>query len=243
MNSKILLITALFLSPIFIKPNTGEDVIKLMYKKYAGKWARTLVFDQTTEIYRDTTKSVQTWHESMLFPDLLRIDIEPTANGNSIIFRGDSTYRISGGKVKSASSSGNDLIFLLGGLYFYPLPQTIDKLKGQGYDLSKVREDTWKGKAIYIVGAASKDDKMSQLWVNKDDLYLVRMIKYDKNTKQDALFDNYIKIGGGGAETKVTFYVNDKLRQVEIYHNCKQSPNMDTKIFDPQHFEKISYKN
>lgn len=74
------------------------------------------------------------------------------------------------------------------------------------------------------------------------------MIKYDKNsqgvvTKQDALFGGYIKMGGGGAETKVMFYLNDKLRQVESYYNCKQAPDMDQKIFDPQHFETIVYKN
>ena len=242
MNAKFLLITALFLAPFFTKINTGEDIVKLMYKKYAGKWALTLVFDQTTEIYRDTIKRVQTWHESMLFPDKLRIDIEPVANGSSIIFRGDSTYRINNGKV-TASAAGNDLIFLLGGLYFYPLDKTLEKLKSQGYDLSKAVEDTYNGKPIYIIGAASKDEKVNQLWVNKDDLYVVRMITYDKNTKQDAIFANYIKMGGGGAETKVTFYLNDKLRQVETYYNCKEQPGMSEKIFDPQHPEKIIYKN
>ena len=247
MNSKFLLIPILFLAPFFTKPITGEDVVKLMYKKYAGKWARTLVFDQTTDIYRDTAKTTQIWHESMYFPDKLRIDREPVANGSSTIFRGDSTYNIRNGKV-TASASGNDLIFLLGGLYFYPLDKTLDKLKSQGYDLSKATEDTYNGKAIYIIGAANKDEKASQLWVNKDDLYLVRMIKYDKNnqgaiTKQDAIFAGYIKIGGGGAETKVTFYINDKLRQVESYYNCKQQPDMHQQIFDPQHPEKIEYKN
>ena len=173
----------------------------------------------------------------------LRIDIEPTAAGNALLFRGDSTYNISGGKIKSASPQGNDLIFLLGGLYFYPLDKTLEKIKAQGYDLSKLSEGTYNGKPIYIIGASAKDEKASQLWVNKGDLYLVRMIKYDKNVKQDAIFEDYIKIGGGGAETKVTFYLNDKLRQVETYHNCRLMPGMDQKIFDPQHFEKISYKN
>jgi hypothetical protein len=241
MNPKFLLIIVICFSSFFIKPNDGEDIIKLMYKKYAGKWARTLVFDQTTEIYLDTTKKVQTWHEDMLFPDKLRIDIEPVANGNSSIFRGDSTYSIRNGHVAKTSAQGNDLIFLLGGMYFYPLDKTIEKFKGLGYDLSKISEGTFNGKPIYIIGVTHKDDKVSQLWVNKDDLYLVRMIKYDKNTKQDALFEDYIKIGGGGAETKVTFYLNDKLRQVEIYHNCKEAPDMDTRIFDPQHYEKITY--
>jgi len=247
MNPKLFLITALFMASFFAKVNTGEDVVKLMYKKYAGKWARTLVFDQTTDIYRDTAKTTQVWHESMYFPDKLRIDREPVASSSSSIFRGDSTYTIRNGKV-TASASGNDLIFLLGGMYFYPLDKTIQKLKSQGYDLSKACEDSYNGKPVYIIGAANKNEKVNQLWINKDDLYLVRMIKYGKSSqgvvnKQDAIFGGYIKIGGGGAETKVAFYLNDKLRQVESYYNCKETPDMDQKIFDPQHFEKIVYKN
>jgi len=248
MNSKILLITALLFAPSFTKVNTGEDVVKLMYKKYGGKWARTLMFDQTTDIYRDTVKTTQIWHESMFFPDKLRIDMEPVANGSTSIYRGDSTYSFRNGTLRSSSPNGNDLIFLLGGLYFYPLDKTIEKIKAQGYDLSKSYEDTYNGKPVYIIGAANKDEKTNQLWVNKDDLYLVRMIKYDKNaqgavTKQDAVFGGYIKLGGGGAETKVTFYINDKLRQVESYYNCKEVPNIDQKIFDPHHFEKLTFKN
>ena len=243
MNSKLLLIAGLLLALVLPRVNTGEDVVKMMYKKYSGKWERTLVFDQTTEIYRDTTKRVQTWYESMLFPDRLRIDIEPTSAGNSIIFRGDSTYNIANGKIRAASGQGNDLVFLLGGLYFYPLQQSLDKLKGMGYDLAKVSESTFNGKAIYVIGTLNSNDKTNQLWVNKDDLYLVRMIKYDKGTKQDAIFEDYIKLGGGGAETKVTFYLNDKLRQVETYHHCKTEPHMDASIFDPQHYRVIDHKN
>jgi hypothetical protein len=245
MNAKIILVSAIAL--FFTKVNTGEDIVKLMYKKYAGKWARTLVFDQTTDRYRDTVKTTQTWHESMYFPDKLRIDMEPVATGSTSIYRADSTYTVRNGKV-TASANGNDLIFLLGGLYFYPLDKSIEKLKSQGYDLSKAGEDTFEGKAVYIIGASNKDEKVNQLWVNKDDLYLVRMIKYNKNpqgvvTKQDATFGGYIKMGGGGAETKVMFYVNDKLLQAETYYNCRQVPGMDQKIFDPWHFEKIVYKD
>src|ERR1700761_2397108 len=79
---------------------TGSDVLKIMYARYAGKWHKALTFKQTTERYRnDTLRSKQTWRESMLYPDRLRIDIEPLADNNSIIFRGDSTYRITGGQL------------------------------------------------------------------------------------------------------------------------------------------------
>jgi outer membrane lipoprotein-sorting protein len=243
MNAKKFSIAALFLLPIFIKVNTGEDVIKLMYKKYAGKWYRSMTFDQTTEIYRDTSKKIQTWHESVLNPDKLRIDVAPAGGGNTYIMRNDSTYSIANGVLQSASAQPNDLIFLLGGMYFYPVDQTIAIIKKQGYDVTKLSEDTLNGKRVYIIGASDKSEQVNQLWVDKNDLYLVRIIKYNKNNKQDAIFENYIKIGNAGTETKVRFSVNGKLRQVETYYNCKLAPDIDSLLFDPRHFQKISYKN
>jgi len=218
---------------------TGQDVLKMMYSKYAGKWHKALTFKQTTERYRnDTLRSKQTWRESMLYPDKLRIDIEPLADNNSIIFRGDSTYRIAAGQLKSASGQGNDLIFLLGGLYSYPLAQTIDKLKSLGYDITRAHEDTWKGKPVYVIGAGQGDLKVSQLWIDKEDLYLVRMIEFNKGTKEEALFDDHLKVGNAWTETKVHFYINDKLLQVESYYDVKDAPGLNAAIFDPTHYVK-----
>lgn len=223
---------------------TGQDVLKMMYNKYAGKWHKALTFKQTTERYRnDTLRSKQTWRESMHYPDKLRIDIEPLADNNSIIFRGDSTYRITAGQIKSASGQGNDLIFLLGGLYSYPLAQTMEKLTGLGYDVTRAHEDTWQGKPVYVIGAGQGDLKVSQLWIDKENMYLVRMIEFNKGGKEEALFDDHLKLDGGGwTETKVHFYINDKLLQVESYYDCKAVPGLDPAIFDPVHYAKLADK-
>ena len=236
----ILLVCVAIAALAFTKATTGEDIVKKMYSKYAGKWHKALVFKQTTERYRnDSLKSTQTWHEYMLAPDKLRIDIEPLDKGNSIIFRADSTYSIRNSKVVAARADENDLIFLLGGLYFYPLEKSTAKLKSLGYDLTKSYEDTYNGKPIYVIGASSKDDlSVNQLWVDKKDLYLVRMIKHEKQTKQDAQFTGHQKIGNGWTETKVHFYVNDKLLQVETYFDCKEAESLDEKMFDPASYVK-----
>ncbi len=223
----------------FSNKNTGEGVLRIMYAKYAGKWHKALTFKQTTERFRnDSLKSTQTWRESMLYPDKLRIDIEPLANNNTIFFRGDSTYRVQGGVLKSAVKQENDLIFLLGGMYSYPIEKTIDKLKGLGYDVSKACDETWKGKPVYVIGANNKDEKVSQLWVDKTNLYLVRMIEYNKSGKEEAVFDDHLKLDGAWTETKVHFYINDKLLQVESYFDCKTVPGFDERLFDPQHYQK-----
>ncbi|MES2275771.1 MAG: hypothetical protein V4592_07105 [Bacteroidota bacterium] len=242
MKTKLLL-SVLIISAImsFTPPKTGEDVVKMMYNRYAGKWHRTLTFKQKTERYRnDSLKSTQTWHEAMLAPDKLRIDIEPLENGNTIIFRGDSTYNFRNGQLRSASKDENDLIFLLGGLYFYSWDTSVAKLKAGGYDLTKCYETTWKDKPVYVIGASSKEDLSSnQLWVDKKDLYLVRMIEQTKGTKEECIFDDHVKIGGGWSETKASFYFNGKLVQVESYSEYTMPATLDEKLFDPKRYEKM----
>ncbi|QKJ32310.1 hypothetical protein HQ865_21960 [Mucilaginibacter mali] len=242
MKTKLLLsslITSVLFS--FTAPSTGEDVLKMMYSRYAGKWHRTLTFTQKTERYRnDSLKSTQTWHEAMLAPDKLRIDIEPLENGNTIIFRGDSTYNFRNGQLRTATKDENDLIFLLGGLYFTPWDAVTAKLKTSGYDLTKSYETTWKDKPVYVIGTNSKDDVTSnQLWVDKKDLYLVRMIEQTRGTKEECIFENHVKIGGGWSETRASFYFGGKLLQVETYSDYKEAPDMDARIFDVKNYAKM----
>jgi len=242
MISKYLIVTVTaFLSLLSPRQQSGEDLIKKMYDRYAKTWYHALTFDQTTEIYRnDSLFRTQQWHEAMLFPDKLRIDIEPLEKSNTIIFRSDSTYSIRGGKVARADKEANDLIFLLGGMYSHPYEKTIEKLKALGYDLSKSGEGTFNGKAIYIIGAANQADHNSQLWVDKENLCLLRMIKYGEKEKEDGIFSGWIKVDGGYAETRVDFYVNDKLIQVEKYSNCKTPATIDERIYDPNNYVKLS---
>jgi hypothetical protein len=224
----------------FTAPKTGEDVLKMMYNRYAGKWHRTLTFTQKTERFRnDSLKSTQMWHEAMLAPDKLRIDIEPFDAGNSIIFRGDSTYNFRAGQLRSASKDENDLIFLLGGLYFYTWDNAVAKLKSLDYDLTKTYETEWKGKPVYVIGASDKDDITSnQLWLDKKELFLVRMLEKARGTTEECIFENHVKVGGGWSETKASFYFGGKLLQVETYSDYAMPATLDAKFFDPKRYEK-----
>ena len=217
---------------------TGRDVIKKMHDRYAGKWYRSFTFNQTTEFYsNDSLKGSQTWYEAIRFPDRFRMDFGEADSGNAAIFRGDSSYRFKNGKLRSATINNNEgLIFLLGGLFFYPLDQTIGMLGALHYDLDKFHEDTWKGKPVFVVGAGKGEEGGNQLWIDQKDLYLVRMIKFDGQRKEEAVFDDYKPFDGGWSETKCTFYINNKLIQVETYHDCHSNVTLEDRIFDPSAF-------
>ena len=49
------------------------------------------------------------------------------------------------------------------------------------------------------------------------------MIKFENNRKEEALFENHVKLNGGFSETLVYFYINNKLIQVEKYYGFKSN--------------------
>jgi hypothetical protein len=213
----------------------GESVLKKMHNQYAGKWYRTFTFNQTTEVYRnDSLLRTQTWYEAISFPDKFRIDFGNVDSGNAAIFKGDSSYNFRRGKLLRVRKDANDLTFLLGGMYFYPFSEVVNKTKELGYDLSKSYENTWKGKPV--IGATVDGEKVNQLWIDKTNLILVRMIKYENGKKEEGLFEDQVKMGGGWTETKAIFYFDDKLAQRELYHDMKANPVLDNRLFDPTAF-------
>ncbi|MFL5787693.1 MAG: hypothetical protein ACJ748_06550 [Flavisolibacter sp.] len=238
-----LIYTMMLMGGLFqINHESGEAVIKKMHDRYKDKWYKTFTFNQTTLIYKnDSLVKKQTWYEAVQFPDKFRIDFGPKDSGNAVIFKGDSAYRFKMGMLKSSFKDANDLTFLLGGMYFYSFNTVLDKLKEMGYDLSKAHEDVWKGKQVYVVGAEKGDMNANQLWIDKEKMIVVRMLNTNKRGREEAIFENHMKAGGGWSETKCTFYFDGKLGQVELYHDCKYNVKVDERIFEPREFGKVFY--
>jgi hypothetical protein len=220
----------------------SEKVLKQMYERYAGKWYHTFTFVQTTERFKnDSLTQTSTWYEALRFPDRFRIDFGDIKTGDAVIFANDSAYSFRKGVLKSTTFDNNDLVFLLGGLYFYSFDRVINHVKSLHYDLHKYHSDTWNNKPVYVIGANSNDEKVNQLWIDKEKLVLVRFIKYENNSKQEGILNDQQQFGGGWSETKVVFYINDKLIQKEYYRDCKANVDIDPKVFDPTQFGKMHW--
>ena len=128
-------------------PPGSKEVLKKMHDRYAGKWYKTFSFNQTTEVYRnDSLKRSETWYENIKFPNDFRIDFGNPDSGNAVIFKNDSSYLFRNAQKVSVRPDEDDLLFLLGGMYFYPFDEVTAKMKSFGYNLDKFHEDTWKGK-------------------------------------------------------------------------------------------------
>jgi len=210
-----------------------------MYDRYHDKWHHSRTFNQTTEQYRhDSLIKSTIWYERILYPDKLRIDFDSSNSGNGFMLDSDSIYAFNHHAITRRIKGNNDgLVFILGGLYFMSFDDVLAKFKDIHYDLGKFHNDSWKGRPVLVIGAISNNEKVDQLWIDADKLVPVRALRYDNDTKTEDVFEDYVAVPGGGwSETKVSFYRNDHLIQLELYHDVTGGQPMDKAIFDPASF-------
>ncbi|HEY3013454.1 MAG TPA: hypothetical protein VGJ36_11960 [Gemmatimonadales bacterium] len=216
------------------KPKDGDRLIAQMRERYAGKWYRTLTFTQKTTL---PDGKVETWYEALELPGKLRIDIAPLDSMNAILFRNDSVYQFERGKLKESKAMVHPLMVLGFDVYEAPVSETVGKLRGLGYDLSKLHQTTWRGRRTYVVGAEAGDTVSPQFWIDVERLYFVRSLEPSKKNPaviNDTRFEKYVPLGGGWVETEVLFLANGKQKVKEEYFNPKANVRLDPAIFDPR---------
>lgn len=228
------------------KIKTTEDLVQAMQKKYGKSWYKTATFVQkTTEIEGDGTKKVSIWYEALSVPGSLRIDFTPVKDGNGILFTDNKIYIFKDGKVDTNRPFVHPLMILGFDIYRLSQADALEKLKGLKFDLSILREDTWQGRPVYVVGAKQGDLHSAQFWIDEKNLYFVRMIRpagKDGAQTQETQFNKYVKLGGGWMAPEVIFTVDGKTVTTEEYSEMRADVALDHKLFDPQHWATVHWK-
>ena len=228
------------------KVASTEELIQAMQSRYGKSWYKTATFVQkTTTIDKDGNKKVETWYEAMSLPGSLRIDFTPTKDGNGILFTNGQIYRFKDGKVEDNRPFVHPLMVLGFDVYGTPPADVLEKLKGLKFDLSIFREDTWQGRPAYVVGAKAGDLHSPQFWIDQKNLYFVRMLRpvgRDGAQTQEIQFNKYQKLGGGWMSPEVIFMIDGKVVTTEEYSELRSDMSLDPKLFDPQFFTTVHWK-
>lgn len=221
---------------------SGDNYLRKMYHAHKGKWYKTFTFVQRTEFYRnDSLLRSSTWYEAARFPHDFRIDMEHPKNGNAVIYKKDSTYRFQKGQLARVTAGTNPFTFILGGMYMVPYDSVKAQLQKDGYELTKGYTTSWQGRKTYVIGALANDTTSKQMWIDAKHLYLVRTLETDRGTHIDAQMSGQVKVGKGWSETKVVFFFNGKLRQMEFYSDIKGNVDLDPRLFEPAWFGKLHW--
>ena len=227
-------------------PKTGDDLVRQMHSRYAGRWYRTITFTQTTTF---PDRPAETWYEAGTIPGKLRIDVAPTDSMKAFMFVGDSTVVFRGGKRVGARQDRNLLMTLGFDVYGQPPETTIAQLQAQGIDLSKVHEDRWKGIKVWVVGAEKGDTATSQFWIEQDRLVFIRLIEARKDPKQpaepahllDVTFERYQPLGKGWVAPAVVIKVDGKEVQREEYSDIRADVPLQADLYDTETYRKAEW--
>src|SRR6185295_11577959 len=246
MKHLLLLITLLLLPvPVVAKVSNTNELIAAMQKRYGKSWYKTATFVQeTTNIQPDGTSKVETWYEAMSVPGSLRIDFTPTSEGNGILFTDGKIFVFKNGKVDTTRAFEHPLLILGFDIYRAPASEVTAKLQALKFDLSQFREDTWHGRPVYVVGAKAGDLHSPQFWIDRENLYFVRMLRpagKDGAQTQETQFNKYRKLGGGWIAPEVIFIVDSKLVTTEKYAEMQADVMLDPKLFDPQYWTTVHW--
>ena len=230
----------------YAKISNTNELIAAMQKQYGKSWYKTATFVQeTTNIQPDGTSKVETWYEAMSVPGSLRIDFTPTSEGNGILFTGGKIYVFKNGKVDTERAFEHPLLILGFDIYRAPATEVIAKLQALKFDLSQFREDTWQGRPVYVVGAKAGDLLSPQFWIDQRNLYFVRMLRpggKDGSQTQETQFNKYQKLGGGWIAPEVIFMVDGKVVTTEKYSDMRADVKLDPKLFDPESWTTVHWK-
>lgn len=214
----------------------GEDLIRVMGTRYKDGWYRTLTFTQCTVHHLpDGSKRQETWFEVIKAPGNLRIDIAPLDSGNAMIFARDSLYIIRKGALATARPLVHSLLVLGFDVYVQPPSVTMDQLRTLGYNPDLFHETTWRGKPVYVVGAAKGDEKQKQFWIDKEQLLFVRSLDFNArdSSHTEVQFNQYERIGGGWVAPEVLFFRNGRVVTEEYYSDMKVNVDVDDRMFIP----------
>jgi len=218
----------------------GEGLLRAMHDRYQKSWYQTLTFTQKSTTYKpDGTSTAETWYEAAMVPGKLRIDIgEPSQNNGYLLVDGTVTI-FKDGKIAGTRPLVNILLVLGFDVYRQDPETTIKVVKGEGYDLSKLHEDSWEGHPAYVVGAEKGDLKSKQFWVAKDTLLFVRVIepaRQDPTKVNDIRFTNYQPLEGAWVAARVEVHSEGKEVFSEEYTDIKGNVKLTPAVFDPQQF-------
>lgn len=220
------------------KHNSNASIIVQMYEKWEGKWVQNMRFEQMVYYYKgDSIVKQEVWQEILSSPQKLHIRFNGFESGSGMLFANDSIFSFKDFQVVKEGKMVHHLLLLGFDLYNQDPAITESKLAELGFDINKSHLIKEEGREILVVGTEEEGDyTSSQFWIDKENLYLTRVISNRDNSISDVIFGNYTTIEEYPVATEMTFKVNGQISMVEKYFNISFPKELDLGLFDSKRF-------
>lgn len=217
--------------------NSARKLIHQMHDRYAGKWYKTLTFQQTNTFYTSGGKEEKSkWRQRLSVPGRLRIDFMPLSSRSGLLIQNNRVITFDNGKRVDSRRAIQPVLTLTGDVYAIPASTTLRRLDSLGVDLEKFHEEKREGKRVYVMGAEAGDLASNQIWVDADRLLLVRLIQRDRRGDRSVVTDtrvgDYREVEGYPIPFEFTSYRDGKVFFKEQYENLKVNEPIPADVFD-----------
>src|SRR2546430_8443864 len=177
-----------------VRVTSSTELIQAMHDRYDGKYLKTMSFLQNNTRYTTTGQEVKSqWYEHIEVPGKLRIAFLPASQKSGLVQVGDRVATFDNGIRVDFRPSINPLLLLTADVYVAPVATIARALDSLHVDSNIIRSDVWDGQPVYVVGAKAGDSTSTQMWVDSDNLRLVRFIQRQKAGDRTIVSDNRIQ--------------------------------------------------
>jgi hypothetical protein len=215
-----------------------------MHDRYAGKWYKTLTFQQTNTFYSGGREQKSQWVQRLQVPGRLRIDFMPLTSKSGLLIQNNRVITFDNGRRVDTRRSIQPVLTLTGDVYAIPASITLRRVDSLGVDLEKFHEERWDGRRVYVMGAEKGDMESNQIWVDADKLLLLRFIQRDKRGDRiivtDTRVGDYRDVNGYPVAFEFTSYRDGKVFFKEKYENLKVNEPIAPEVFDPSRWSSTS---
>jgi hypothetical protein len=216
---------------------SSTDLIHEMHDRYAGKWYRTLKFEQSNTFVTQTGGEQKSrWLQHLSVPGRLRIDFLPLSTRSGLLILNNRVTTFDNGRRIDSRRSIQPILTLTGDVYAIPSEITLRRLDSLGVRLGKFHEERWDRKRVYVIGADEGDLESTQVWIDADRLVLVRFIQRDRRGDRSIITDTrigrYREIDGYLVASEFTSYRDGKVFFREQYENVRVNEPIPSGVFD-----------
>ena len=225
-------------APAAAAPVTSTaQLVERMKAHYDGRWYRTLTFLQHNTLYRaDGGEEKSDWREYQQVPGRLRVEFLPETTRSGFLVRDDTIYTFDAGRRARTAPQIHPLLLLSADLYALPAERTLAALDSLKIDRAVLREDSWQGRPVYVVGAHAGDSTSSQFWVDAERLLLVRLVSRQQvggRTVSTGHHFTYQDVAGRPVPKEIVFLRDGRPFWREEYADVTVDAELSDALFDP----------
>src|SRR6266513_317844 len=227
-----------------VRVTSSAELLSAMHDRYDGKYVKTISFLQNNTRYTTTGQEVKSqWYEHIEVPGKLRIAFLPASQKSGLVQVGDRVATFDNGIRVDFRPSINPLLLLTADVYVAPVATITRALDSLHVDSNIIRSDVWDGQPGYVICAKAGDSTSTQMWVDSDNLRLVRFIQRQKAGDRTIVSDNRIQgykdIQGFEIPTEFVVIRNGRPFWREEYADLRVNEDFPAGTFDQARWNDI----